>query len=525
MKNIPLDSVVIVDDDAYVSQLPMDGTNECQWVRCANKIGIVAKTKQRMMGAMLLDGDRNEKYREAIRQVVKPGDIVLDAGSGTGLLSLLAAECGASTVWASEMNEVFSELSQQVMDANPTYEPQVECVAKRTTDMALEQEDLVDVIITETMDSVLTTEGMIGTIRDAKKRLGKPTVRCIPQSCKVFGRLVELSGALLDVYENYFSTDPLLIHADCPRVRAEMKSVSTVDLELFSLDFEGDKDEFAELVRDVQFTKVHGKVHALLCWWDAQLAPGVVISTNPTFPYWQDHWHHALFMLESDEWSVKAVLNADTGKITVNNSKSESKRVKRQPAVYAHSIWNEPNPMLLDNYGLNEIDTALMYLYRTSATASTVESPKFANVMCASLQFTHLRNPKLHLSKLCGFNHEPIITAWDSVPEQTFSLALYNYEFDVASTTPLVVAKLDFAQGQLTFSESNATLKSNNANAVAFWLEWDDEQKSTSSPLQLLHPLAKTEVMFLSQEYEQAKEISVSAQLDSTTNRLVFNAT
>ncbi|KAI6214978.1 Protein arginine N-methyltransferase [Aphelenchoides besseyi] len=66
---------------------------------------------------MLLDEDRNQKYRMAIEAAVKLkieqcGEAhVLDIGSGTGLLSLYAAASGATTVTAIELDPVIYEVS------------------------------------------------------------------------------------------------------------------------------------------------------------------------------------------------------------------------------------------------------------------------------------------------------------------------------------------------------------------------------------------------------------------------------
>jgi|688.fasta_scaffold284674_1 predicted RNA methylase len=50
----------------------------------------------------LRDRPRTESFRDAIRSRVKRGDVVLELGSGSGILSLFAAQAGAAKVFAIE---------------------------------------------------------------------------------------------------------------------------------------------------------------------------------------------------------------------------------------------------------------------------------------------------------------------------------------------------------------------------------------------------------------------------------------
>src|SRR4051812_25102813 len=51
---------------------------------------------------MLLDVTRVHAFARAITATVKPGDVVVDVGSGSGVLAVLAAQAGARRVYAIE---------------------------------------------------------------------------------------------------------------------------------------------------------------------------------------------------------------------------------------------------------------------------------------------------------------------------------------------------------------------------------------------------------------------------------------
>lgn len=63
-----------------------------------------------LLGANLCLSDvkRVHAFEEAIRETVKEGDVVLDVGTGTGILSLLAIKHGASKVYAIEIDQYLS---------------------------------------------------------------------------------------------------------------------------------------------------------------------------------------------------------------------------------------------------------------------------------------------------------------------------------------------------------------------------------------------------------------------------------
>ncbi len=66
---------------------------------------------------MICDRVRTEAFRHAIDSVVRPGDVVLDVGAGSGILSMFAARAGAARVYAVERTTV-AVMAQELAAAN-----------------------------------------------------------------------------------------------------------------------------------------------------------------------------------------------------------------------------------------------------------------------------------------------------------------------------------------------------------------------------------------------------------------------
>ncbi|VDP26311.1 unnamed protein product [Soboliphyme baturini] len=91
-------------------------------------------------GDMLHDKDRNVKYMEGLRNVLqryksldKPVH-VLDIGTGTGLLAMLAARLGADRVTACESFKPAFDVAKEIIRLNG-FDDVITVIDKRSTDM------------------------------------------------------------------------------------------------------------------------------------------------------------------------------------------------------------------------------------------------------------------------------------------------------------------------------------------------------------------------------------------------------
>ena len=143
----------------------------------------------------LLDVKRTTAFRDAIQSVVRLGDVVVDAGAGSGILSLFAARAGARRVCAVEVDPFLASCLRQSVHAN-RLERVVEVVEGDVRRVPLPRD--ADVFICEMMETGLMDELQV-TALSALRESGVITARTrlIPFWYETY---VELGFAGFDYY-------------------------------------------------------------------------------------------------------------------------------------------------------------------------------------------------------------------------------------------------------------------------------------------------------------------------------------
>ena len=137
---------------------------------------------------MLNDRGRTESFLQAISEVVKPGDVVVDIGTGTGILAVAAARAGASRVYAIEATAIGD--AAQAVFACSNVANQITLIRGWSTQVELPQR--ADVLVSEIIGSDPFAEGVLSATLDARRRLLKPDARFVPRTIRAYGLAVTI---------------------------------------------------------------------------------------------------------------------------------------------------------------------------------------------------------------------------------------------------------------------------------------------------------------------------------------------
>jgi hypothetical protein len=133
---------------------------------------------------MLGDTIRVDAYRRAIEQVVEPGTHVVEIGTGTGVLAVLAARAGARVTALEQYALV--QLAREVVQASGVKE-QVKLVRGRSDQVKLDERG--DLLISELVGNRILNEGLLEVTIDARERLLRPGAELIPRRIEILAEL------------------------------------------------------------------------------------------------------------------------------------------------------------------------------------------------------------------------------------------------------------------------------------------------------------------------------------------------
>ena len=238
-------------------------------------------------GDMVADAVRMDAYRKALAASVKPGDVVLDLGAGTGIMSLLACQLGAARVYAIEPSDAIA-VGVELARANG-FADRIEFIQGSSLDEELARR--AHVMVSD-LRGILPLHALhIPSIVDARKRLLARGGIQIPQRDVLRAQLV----ADADVYAESTGpwSDPVFgldlspalrwaTHqwhkADLSRAHPIAQPATVVELDYRTLSSPHMRGEVRWRVERDEVA------HGLGLWFDTTLAKSIGFSNAPDQP-------------------------------------------------------------------------------------------------------------------------------------------------------------------------------------------------------------------------------------------------
>lgn len=263
---------------------------------------------------MMNDYVRNNAYEKALGTALKNGGIVLDIGTGSGLLAMMAVRQGATQVITCEEVPRIASKAKEIIRRNG-FADRIQVIPKLSTALVagVDFPERADILVSETFDDGLLGEFAFKSFRHAIQNLLKPGALLIPQGARVMAIAIESQ----EIYENHrvelaagfdvsaFNELAAEIytgyHLDKMSYRALSKPTPVFEFDFNRIPEPGiieSRFEFEPLD--------NGSLHAVAYWFELRLDAETTITTAPHLAR-RSCWKQAVQMLDRTRTVVKDV--------------------------------------------------------------------------------------------------------------------------------------------------------------------------------------------------------------------------
>lgn len=248
---------------------------------------------------LLDDGVRTRAFLRAITRVVKPGDIVADVGTGTGILAFAARRAGARAVYAIDVDPI-AKLGEALARENGI--DGITFLEQHSTKVSLPER--VDVVISECFGPFAIGGSMIPAVIELRRRAGKPDVRVIPRAVSL--RIAPVTAPAVWAHiaafakprygTSWVAAHRLATHNVYNTVIAA-RGLLAPAATLATIELEHGDDPVGRGVTATAswIARRAATIHGFAGWFDAELGGGVSLTTAPGKP--ETIWRQVMFPL------------------------------------------------------------------------------------------------------------------------------------------------------------------------------------------------------------------------------------
>ncbi|XP_004690271.1 PREDICTED: protein arginine N-methyltransferase 7 isoform X2 [Condylura cristata] len=340
---------------------------------------------------MLHDKDRNIKYYQGIRAAVSrvkdrgQKALVLDIGTGTGLLSMMAVTAGADFCYAIEVFKPMADAAVKIVEENG-FSDKIKVINKHSTEVTVGPDgDMpcrANILITELFDTELIGEGALPSYEHAHRHLVQENCEAVPHRATIYAQLVESRkmwswNKLFPIHVQTSCGEQVIVPPleleRCPGAPSvydiQLNQVSPTDftvlsdvLPMFSVDFSKQVSSLAACHSRKFEPLASGRAQVVLSWWDIEMDPEGKIKctmapfwahSDPGELQWRDHWMQCVYFLPEEEAVVQGsalclLAHHDDYCIWYSLQSTSPQKNGKVPSVrpvcdcQAHLLWNRP---------------------------------------------------------------------------------------------------------------------------------------------------------------------------------------
>lgn len=234
----------------------------------------------------LEDAVRLDAFSRAIAEAVRPGDVVVDLGSGTGVLGLLACRAGASRVYSVDQTGM-AAFARRIAADNGFAD---RVIALRGHSSRVDLPERADVVVSDMIGRIGFLSGSAEALVDVRDRWLKPGGWLMPAAVDTWIAPVEHAKLHADV--DFWSAPVAGFDMSAVRQSAANTGYPFAfdPSHLLAPGASGARCDYrtgdASLARGTASFVIQrpGALHGLAAWFVAQLSPSVTMTNAPGAP-------------------------------------------------------------------------------------------------------------------------------------------------------------------------------------------------------------------------------------------------
>jgi type II protein arginine methyltransferase len=255
--------------------------------------------------SMINDDDRNNFYLSALKTVINTNSNVFEIGTGSALLSIMAANLGAKEINTCETNSIMANTATKII-ADNNLSKKINVIQKKSNDIIVGKDinKPADVLVSEIFSSNLLSEDVLPSLEDAKKRLILKDAKIIPEYGSIMISLFGGDDIGKNIYTEKFENIKLkkfnsIIAKKHILHRQDLKiDLMSNAFEAFRFDFVN-KDNFPPENKKIEIAAIKkGRSYGIIQWIKLEMGNGLKHENHPTNLTKASGWQKVLYVFD-----------------------------------------------------------------------------------------------------------------------------------------------------------------------------------------------------------------------------------